>query len=485
MRQTPTFQSIIILVLRSGAGLAVSIFTLRTLLLRLGEQQYGFMLLAVSGIGVVTVASQAVTNSSRRAIYAADFANAEDVSNVMAAALTAQAFASVGIVAVLLVVHATLLSQYGSIEGAHLVFAGFSCSALLSTFLAPFSSAIMASGRISLFLPVSIVEILLRVLGLTLFVNFPHPSATAWAGVNLTIVLTVELLTVALVHRFLAINPFRLRFRAKAGVPILLYSRRTILNEIYPMLIGPGMAFSLGLAFGATVNVAVGISFQIRDAMALFLANINAAFAPRIISARAKSLVGESNDTAVVAAKLLVLGFFVCYTPLLLLGPRAVRLISGRVPEHAVEFVQAVPLLVILDMLGTVVLNFAHGAARIARISIWGAVIGAVSFLVSLLIATEMGRPYVFAYVSVMLLSVSLAARLTIASLDCQFASGRFVKQVMLRPMGVLCLLLTLLSLGVREASAAGTIAVATTVPVVAVLMMGFSRHDRHMLFGR
>lgn len=334
--------------------LVVSLYTSRVVLNTLGVSDYG-VYNVVAGFVTMFGFLNATLSASMSRFYNFEGGQRgeEGVRNVYTAGFYIQILLSI-VVLILLetfglwYINNVMVIPTERVHAANILFQYSVASMILVIMQIPYTSAIMSYERMDFYAFVSIIDVFLKLLIVLALPHIPFDKLIVYATFTLIITIADFLLYFIYTKRLFPAIKLNKTVNKPLFKSFLSFSGWNLLGTFAFMLKGQGLNMILNVFFGALINAARGVAYQVNNAISGFSNNIATAFRPQIVDAYSK------QDNCRVT-KLFFTQSKVCYSLILVLVvPVIIEIdyilqlwLGSAVPDEANIFTS----LVLVDML--------------------------------------------------------------------------------------------------------------------------------------
>lgn len=373
----------IMLYIRMGLVMLVSLYTSRILLQALGIEDYGIYNI-VGGVvimfsffnNILTVAirrflSIAIAKGDR---YELDKTFKSSIKAVMLIALAVSfLLETIG----LWLVNYKLSIPEGRVFAANCVFQLSVITFILNLNALPYNAAIVSFEKMNIYAYIGIVEVLLKLI-FTLCILYI-------SGIDRLILYAVLFCILSNFVRYLDVwycKSHILRVSKTVKVckddvlPLFHYSAWAVLGTFAFMLASQGINIIMNITFGVVLNAAIGISQQVSNAVNQLGGNFQTAFNPQLTKSYA--VEGMSNNTYLFTVRVtkitIMLIAFLCF-PLLLNINEILNLWLVKVPPYTASICIIAILYVAIDIISTPLYILIYAEGNVKQYSIVLAVI--------------------------------------------------------------------------------------------------------------
>lgn len=324
--------------------MVISLFTTRITFRLLGVDNYGIYNIVGSIIVFFTFINQALTTATRRYITAEIVTGTpESCQNVFNIARKSHGFIAIAIFVIAEVVGLWIVNRILNIPSdrmfaANVVYQLSVISALVGIMQAPYTAAITAHEKMSIYAYYSVIEAALKLLGVLLLYVIAGDKLIIYAIIILVCSVSTQLL-----YRFYCKRHFPECKYLKSNDTHLLkemfnFMGWSLFGQAAVVLTNQGVSVLVNMFFSVAANAAMGISNQITHIVSNFVNSFQTAFQPQITKLYVKRDFDELVRLTIQTSRMssyLVMFFMV---PIIFQVDNFLTLWLGEYPEYAVEF---------------------------------------------------------------------------------------------------------------------------------------------------
>lgn len=335
--------------------MVASLFTSRIVLKSLGVVDYGVYGVVGGFVGMFSIFSNSMSVAIQRFItFELGKGNVERVKKIFSTSLTIQI-----IIAITLMIAAELVGfwfiHHKMVIPAERIDAAIKvmhCSVItfgVGLISVPYNAEIIAHEKMSAFAYISIYEVLAKVAACVILYYVDVEKLVVWA-----VMLAVIQLTVRVIYG----RYCKLHFEECRYIPIL---DKTIFKEIFGFagwssfgLVAltcytQGIDMLLNIFFGPVVNAARSIAVQVQSAVQSFSTNFQVAMNPQIITSYARNELDRMHSLVFSGTRFCFFLLLLLSLPIFLETPFIVSLWLGEYPDHTVNFIRLILLMITFD----------------------------------------------------------------------------------------------------------------------------------------
>jgi O-antigen/teichoic acid export membrane protein len=345
INQKTVAKNTLMLYIRMGVMMIVSLYTSRVVLATLGVDDFGIYNVVAGVIVMFSFMNLTLTVAIRRYLsYELGQEKGGRIQKVYNASIIAVFIASVIIVFGLETIGYWFLNYklnipYTRLDSANFVFQFSILSFFFNMNLVPYSSAIVSYERMGVYAYLGIAETLLK-LGLVLSLPFLPGDKLKWYGLLIAslsifiafcnfIYCTLRVIRPKMIGNFMWTDVFS----------IFRFSSWTVLGTMIFMLATQGVNMIYNVFFGVAINAALGIAQHVANAANQFVGNFQTAFNPQLTKSYSAEGLSESTFNFVCqTSRLSILLILIIGVPIICNVSPILDLWLEVVPDYAVPF---------------------------------------------------------------------------------------------------------------------------------------------------
>ena len=417
--------------------LVVTLYTSRVVLNSLGVEDFGIYNVVGGVVTMMAFLSGAMSSATQRFLaFELGKNDSEQLHNVFRMSLNIHLLIIFFVVLVaetlgVWFLNTQLVIPVERLAAANLVFhcALFSfCCAILGV---PYNAAIIAHEKMSAFAYVSIVDVLLKLAVVFLLAAHGGDKLQFYAF----LLALVSVVTFGCYYAYarwqFAAARFSWYWNTDLFKTLFSYTGWNLFGNLAAVATNQGINILLNLFFGAAVNTARAIAFQVNGAITGFVNSLQMSINPQIIKAYAANDSLYMHELIFSGAKYTFYLMFVLALPLFIESEAILSLWLGSVPQYTNQFVRLVLIdSCIICFSGTLMTS----AQATGRISLYQTVVGGFQLCnlpISLYLLRAGSEPLSVYYVSIVISLLSLFLRLLFLKWLIKLSIHYFLKKVM------------------------------------------------------
>lgn len=438
----------LLLYIRMLFMMAISLYTSRLVLATLGEVNFGIYNVVGGFVTMFTVISGAMTTATQRFLsYEIGKGTQGNVHSLFSTAVMIHVF----LAGIILVFAETIglwflnshmnfpLERY---TAANWVYQFSVVTFIINVISVPYNAAIVAYEKMTAFAYVSIIEVLLKLGVVYLLIVLPFDQLVVYS-----ILLAIIAITVRIIYGIYCGLNFKechcdWRWNKAEGKKMMFFVSWNLIGSIAGIAKEQGINVTLNIFFGAAINAARGVAYQVFGALNSFVNNFQLAMNPQIVKQYA---AGNQKDMFLLVFRGSKFSFLLLWTlslPVILEAPFILSIWLKSVPQYTVIFLRLVLITALIDSLSGSLISSMHASGKVRDYQI---VVGGLSLFTLPLAYTffKLGYPPQTAMaVSVFISIICYFARLIILRRTIGLPVKEYLTGVSLR-----ILMVTLLSL--------------------------------------
>lgn len=334
---------------------AVTLYTSRVVLDKLGVEDYGLYNVVISVIGLLSFLNGTLSAGTSRFItFELGKKNDENLKKTFGTAL----FTHIVLAGIVVLLGETLGLWYffdimvcppERLGAAFWVYQFSIVTAALSILQVPYTAEIMAHEEMNIYAYIGIYEAVAKLLIVYLLTIAPWDKLVVYGFLMTIIPITVFCIYAFYSHKLFAEVKFRPSYDKSIFQAILKFSGWNIIANISNMLMRQGVIMLLNAFFAPVVVAAQAVTSQVSNALMQFVENVRQAVNPQVIKLYADKKYDESKQLTFISAEYVFDLLLLMGVPLILIMPNLLNVWLVEVPQYTVEFIR---LILIQDILG-------------------------------------------------------------------------------------------------------------------------------------
>ena len=337
--------------------LAVSLYTSRIVLATLGIEDYG-LYNVVGGIVVMfTFISKAMGNSTSRYItFALGKGDKAELKNVVGVSFFIH-WILAGVILVLAetvglwFLYNKMVIPEARMTAAFWVYQFSVVSCMVSIISVPFNSMIIAHEKMGAFAFISILDAVLKLLIVYLIQISSFDKLIFYAALLLGVMILDRLIYQVYCHRHFE-EARNIKYQ-KSGLvkQMTSFAVWSLVGNLSYVCYTQGLNILLNMFFGPAVNAARGVAVQVESVINGFVTNFQTAVNPQITKSYAADEKGRVRDLLFLSSKFSFYLLLILCLPVFLEAPAILGLWLVEVPDHTVNFIRLLILIMMAQSL--------------------------------------------------------------------------------------------------------------------------------------
>lgn len=283
---------------------------------------------------------------------------------------------------------------------------------LINIVSVPYNASIIAYEKMSVFASVSIFEAIAKLGIVYLIIWFPGDKLILYA-----VLLALIAIVIRVIYGFYCNKHFdecRCTWKSDKNVrsKMMSFVSWNLIGSLSGVLKEQGINVLLNIFFGATVNAARGLAFQVNNAIHGFVANFQIAMNPQIVKTYASGNKDEMFKIVFVGSKFSYMLVLTLSLPVIIEAPFILRLWLKAVPDYTAIFLRLVLISALIESFSGPLIASMHASGKVRDYQI---VVGGLSLLTlpfAYLVLKIYPEPYLAMVVGVVMAVLCLFARL-------------------------------------------------------------------------
>ena len=476
--------------------LGVTLYTSRVVLNNLGVEDFGIYNVVGGVVTMMAFLSGAMSSASQRFLaFELGKNNLEQLAKVFKMSLNIHWLIVLIVILVaqtlgLWFVNTQLVIPPDRLVAANWVFQCALFSFCCTVLGVPYNAAIIAHEKMSAFAYISIVDVLLKLTVVFLLASYDGDKLQLYALLQVVVSLLILGCYYAYARWQFAVTRFSWYWNAGLFKTLFSYTGWNLFGNVAAVATNQGINILLNLFFGATVNAARAIAFQVNSAITGFVTSLQMSINPQIVKSYA-------SDNHVYFHQLIMRGskyaFFLLYAlalPILLQTETVLTLWLINPPEYTTLFCQLILVDALITSLSGSLMASVQATGNIKR---YQALIGGILLFnlpLSYLALSSGGSAHTVFYVSIATSITALLFRFVLLKELINLNVTQFCSKVIGRVLVVV--LTTFLPLSLITLSTGNLVvdfilnsALILTFTAMAMFMLGLDTFERDFIKAR
>lgn len=365
------------LYLRSFFVLLISLYTSRVILRVLGIEDYGIYNVVGGLIGMISFLTSSMSATYQRYFnYEMGRKNEIALTDIFRSSITVQLIFAIIIVIIaetigLWFLNNKLIISPERIVAARWVYHISIISLVLSIFQAPFTALIVSNEKMDIFAVVSIIDVVLKLI-IVLVLQYINYDRLIVYSIFLKCISILNLLMyVFICKKRFTVCKISLNWDKNNLKALFSFSGWGMMGSLAYTLKSQGINVLLNMFFGATINAARGISYQVLHAVSMFITSFQTSFRPQLTKSYAECNYSYMYKLYYSASKISFYLLWGLSLPIIVETSTILNLWLGdNVPEYTVVFVRIILLTALIDVYANPTSAIAYATGDIKKINI-------------------------------------------------------------------------------------------------------------------
>lgn len=437
----------LLLYVRMGVMMLVSLYTSRIVLAALGVDDYGIYNVVGGVVAMFSMVSIALSVAVRRFLNIEMAKKDGDLRGMLQTSIMAMfilaliLFLSMETIG-LWFINNKLVIPEARLFAANIVFQISIFTFIIKLFTIPFNSLIVAHERMGVYAYLSIAEVMA-----TLAIAFVIYKTNLDRLILYTVLLGVVSLCISIFYfsycqkRILRLSS--LSNYNKGGLKeIYSYSSWSLFGSIGAMLSSQGVNMVFNMFFGVAVNAAMGISNHVSNAFAGFIRNFQTAFDPQLTKSYASEGLSDATfNFACLASRVSLILTIILGFPLISNINFILDLWLTTVPQYAAEFCVVAIITMLIDGCAGALYILVYAKGDVKTYQIWLTLIQFCYFILVYILCRMGYNPIVAIVFNIVSYVFMFIARLFILKKKMKFPVALYIGKVIIPliiPLGLL-----------------------------------------------
>ncbi len=301
---------------------------------------------------------------------------------------------------------------------------------IVSVLSVPYDATIVANEHMKAFAYISIVEVTLKLLVAFSLTIFSFDKLKMYAVLMFSVSVILRLVYGVYSKRHFAETNFKWLLNRTLFVQMISFAGWNLIGVSSTLIRTQGVNVVLNLFYGTVVNAAMGIAFQVKQAVDNFSNNFLAALNPQITKSFAAKDFDYLFELVFKGSKYAFFLVFLLTMPIIIESNYILTLWLKNVPEYTVVFVRLILINAIIESMSKTLIQVMFATGDIKRYQI---IVGSVTILnlpISILFLYLNFEPQVTLVISIIIALFALIIRLKMLRSMVNFPALLYFKQV-------------------------------------------------------
>jgi O-antigen/teichoic acid export membrane protein len=426
--------------------LCISLYTSRTVLYYLGVEDFGIYNVVGGIVTMMTFLSGAMASASQRFFsYEIGKGNKEQLKKVFKMSVNIHLIIIIMVLIlaetlVLKFVNSTLVIPLDRVSAANVVYQCTVFSFCFSVLAVPYNAMILANENMRAFAYIGICDVLLKLLVVLFLTVGSYDKLEQYAYLSTGVSFVIFLFYYIYSTKNFDASKYSIYWDFKLFKEMINYTGWNLFGNLASVLSIQGVNILLNVFFGATVNAARAVSFQVNSAIMGFVNSLQMSINPQIVKSYAANKIEYMLELVMLGSKYSFLLIYLLSLPILLQTNYVLQLWLVTIPQDTSIFCRLVLVdALVISLSGPLMTAFqATGKIKFYQISVGGILL--LNLPISYLFLEKGFSSYSVAFVSIFLSVVALLVRMILLTKIVSFNVIEYTKKVLVKVfMVVLC----------------------------------------------
>lgn len=416
--------------------MSISLYTSRVVLKTLGEVDFGIYNVVGGFVSMFTIISGAMTTATQRFLsYEIGKGCESNIRPLFSTAVLIHIFLALVILVLsetvgLWFVNTQMNFPYPRRIAANWVFQFSVLTFMIDVISVPYNAAIIAYERMKAFAYVSIIDVSLKLIVVYLLVISSFDKLVLYSILLALIAIVIRIIYGIYCNR--NFNDCRCNFKINKEyrTNMLSFVSWNLIGSIAGVAKEQGINVLLNIYFGAAINAARGIAYQVMNSINGFVSNFQLAMNPQIIKLFSSNEKEEMFKLVLRGGKYSFLLLFFLSLPVIIEAPFILNIWLIKVPDYTVIFLRLILVTSLIDSLSGTLITSMHASGKVRDYQI---VVGGISLFtlpVAWLFLRNGYQPYSAMAVSLCISIICHFARLLLLKKSIGFPVKLFLVKV-------------------------------------------------------
>ena len=379
--------------------MAVTLYTSRVVLKVLGVEDFGIYNVVGGVVAMFSILSGSLSASISRFItFELGKGEKGRLKEVFSSAVTIQLGLSFIVVLLAESIGVWFLNYKMNISSDRLYAANWVLQCSILTFVinlisVPYNASIIAHEHMKAFAYISIVEVILKLVAVFVLSIFLFDKLIVYAVLLLVVSLGIRLIYGIYCSHHFAECHYHFIYEKKLLREMTSFAGWNFIGSTSGVLRDQGVNILINIFYGPAVNAARGIAVQVNTAVQSFLSNFMTALNPQIIKSYASNDREYMLSLLYQGARFSFYILFLLALPLIIEAEMVLHLWLNTVPEHTVNFVRLILLLVLSESISSPLITAMLATGRIRNYQILVGGLQMLNFPISYLFLLQGASP--------------------------------------------------------------------------------------------
>ena len=336
----------ILLYIRMGISMFVSLYTSRVILNTLGVEDFGVYNVVGGVVGILGFLNSAMSGATSRFLI---FELGRKDLNRLKETFSSALLVHIGIAVIVFIIAETiglyflygkLVIPEGRMNAAAIVFQISILTAMIGIIQVPYSASITSHEQFGFYAYIEILNVCLKLIIVYLLVIGNWDKLILYS-----ILMFFSSFIVMMIYRLYCLRHFRechfqWRWKREILLPMISFSGWDLYGNMSVTVRQQGVVMLINIFWGTVVNAAVGIASVVQTTISNMVINILSAFNPQIIKQYAAGNLAYMEQLMSFCCKFMSILFALLSVPFIFEMNFVLTVWLGIVPEYTVSFAQ-------------------------------------------------------------------------------------------------------------------------------------------------
>ncbi len=423
--------------------MVVSLYTSRVILNELGVEDFGIYNLVAGVVVLFSFLSNAMVTATQRYLSVAIGKGDEKyIQSIFSTSLLSHLFLILLIIIVaetvgLWFVNAKLEIPVDRMYATNVIYQLAIATTCVNIIRIPYNASIIANERMSFFAYISIVETFLKLFIVWALVIVSGDKLIIYSLLLLFVTIAINIAYWFYSHKYLVANRFVLRSDKKLLAELTNFSGWNLFGGLADVGYKQGTNIILNLFFGVTVNAALGITNQIRNAVFSFVSNLQLAANPQIVKSYA---AGEMDYFKTLVHRISKYSYFLMLIltfPVILNIDLVLKIWLKNPPEYTAIFAVLTLIFCLIDSLTGPLWVAMQAGGKIQLFQIVTSICLLLNLPTCFAFLSWGYGPYTVLIIQIVITCFTLGVRLVFAKYYLQISIRYYLREVLFPIIGV------------------------------------------------
>lgn len=426
----------LLLYVRMLLTMGISLYTSRVVLATLGETDFGIYNVVGGFVSMFTIISGAMTTATQRFLsFEIGKGEKGDVRTLFSTAVVIHLILAF----IILILAETIGLWFVNTQmnfppdrytAVNWVFQFSVLTFMINVISVPYNAVIVAYERMKAFAYVSIIDVTLKLLVVYLLVISTADKLIVYAILLALIAITIRVIYGIYCNRNFPLCKCDFKWNKTHSTKILSFVSWNLIGSIAGVAKEQGINVLLNIYFGAAINAARGIAYQVLTALTGFVSNFQLAMNPQIVKMYASDEKENMFRLVFRGSKYSFIMLLFLSLPIIFEASFILNIWLTEVPDYTVIFLRLVLLTALVDSLSGTLITSMHASGKVRDYQI---VVGGLSLLTLPLawLTLKSGLPPYFAMIVGLCISIFCHfARLVLLNKSIGLPIGKFLQKI-------------------------------------------------------